>query len=62
MKTTNKKIAGALFDFVGYLTSMEKAITFGCKYNVPEALECLSKWAEERKFDLDDADVKNWNK
>ena len=62
MKTTNKKIAGALFDFIGYLTSMEKAITFGCKYNVPEALECLSKWAKKRNLNLEGADVKNWDK
>jgi len=62
MKTTNKKIAGALFDFLGYLTTLKNPITRSSKHEAPLGLKCLQEWAKKRKFDLEDADVKNWNK
>lgn len=57
----NKKISGALFDFIGYLTTLDEPITFSSKHEVPIALDCLKKWAEKRGLDLDGADVQNWN-
>lgn len=62
MKMKDKKIAGALFDFIGYLTTLKEPVTFSSKHECPLALKCLEKWAKKRNFSLEDADVKNWDK
>lgn len=61
-ENTDKLIAGALFDFTGYLTTLKKPITFGSFYDASLALKHLKKWAKMKNLNLDKADVKGWNK
>lgn len=55
-------ITGALFDFIGYLTTRPKTIKAGEKEPVYDLHEALTKWAKERKLDLQKADVQGWAK
>jgi hypothetical protein len=55
-------VAGALFDFAAYLTSLDPPLTVGAKHISSDILEHLQAWAKLRGFDLDPADVKDWNK
>lgn len=59
----NKRlIAGALFDFLGYLTTREGCLTLGSAHDATPALDMLKEWAKGRGLSLDDADVQNWQK
>ena len=58
--TEQKHIAGALFDFLGHLTTMSEPLTLGASHLTPPALDELHKWADKRGFSLDDADVLGW--
>ena len=60
MTTTDSRIAGALFDFLGHLTTMPKPLTVGASELAPPALDELRAWATKRGFSLDDADVTGW--
>ena len=55
-------IAGALFDFCGYLTTMPKdqAITVSGSHEASSIVEALKAWAANRSLHLDDADVSGW--
>jgi len=61
-KMEDTRIAGALFDFCGYLTTLKKEITVGSKNFASPIIDHLQKWARERGLNLEDADVKNWDK
>ena len=58
-----KTIAGALFDFLGYLTTLpaQEAVTFSECHEASSAVEHLGKWAEKRSLSLDEADVLGWH-
>ena len=58
-----KTIAGALFDFLGYLTTLpaQEAVTFSECHEASSAVEHLEKWAEKRSLSLDEADVLGWD-
>ncbi len=58
-----EKISGALFDFLGYLTTLPKEDEFkiGGSQDVSVVLEHLKEWAEKRGLNIEDADVKNWD-
>ena len=58
----NDKISGALFDFLGYLTTREETIKVGSKENVVPLIELFSEWAKLRELDTNYSDVLNWNK
>ena len=53
-------IAGALFDFLGFLTSHERRWTFSSRDDAGPAVEALQEWAGKRSLSLDEADVGNW--
>ena len=56
-------ISGALFDFVGHLTTKPKTVKAGTsEEEVYDIRDALLKWAEERKLDLEHADVRGWSK
>lgn len=55
------KIAGALFDFLGFLTTRDVPTTFGASHDATPAIELLAEWAKTRGLSLDDADVGGWN-
>jgi hypothetical protein len=55
-------IAGALFDFLGYLTTRDETLKLGsCEHATP-AVDALAAWAETRNLDLDEPAIKDWNK
>ena len=60
---TSEVIAGALFDFLGYLTSLpaQEAVTFSECHEASSAVEHLEKWAEKRSLSLDEADLFGWH-
>lgn len=57
----DKVIAGALFDFLGFLTTRDKPTAFGATRNASPAVELLKEWADKRGLDLEDADVENFH-
>ena len=56
----DKVIAGALFDFLGFLTTRDKPTAFGATRNASPAVKLLQEWANKRGLDLDGADVEGW--
>lgn len=58
--TSSRTVAGALYDFLGYLTSLEKPIRLGSSCNANPAINALKQWAKERDFNIEDADVQTW--
>ncbi|HDS1091576.1 TPA: hypothetical protein UL918_000034 [Stenotrophomonas maltophilia] len=53
-------IAGALFDFAGFLTSRVKVITLGASEEAGAAVEAIEEWAATRGLSLDEAAVGGW--
>lgn len=70
MKNINTKrihnrrmVSGALYDFVAYLTSLEKPVTFGSSEDCLVAVDKLVEWAQLRGLNIDDEpDITNWDK
>ena len=57
----DKTIAGAIYDFAGFLTTLEDFISIGSTENASIMIELISEWAEKRNLNIDDADVSGWN-
>jgi hypothetical protein len=57
----NDRIAGALFDFLGFLTTQEKCVSLGASELATPAVDLLTEWAKTRGLGLDDADVSGWH-
>lgn len=55
-------IAGALYDFLGRLTTMPGTFEVGAKHDAAQMVDHLTSWAVERGLNLDNADVEGWNK
>jgi hypothetical protein len=53
-------VAGALYDFLGYLTTRPKPTTFGAAYEATFAVELLSEWAAFRGLYLGKPAIENW--
>lgn len=54
------KVAGALFDFIGFLTTRDKRITLSSSYPSTPALDALEDWAKLRGLDISEAAVRDW--
>jgi len=54
------RLAGALFDFLGYLTTLPEPLTLGGRALTYPALEHLEAWAKTRELELQDANVEGW--
>lgn len=57
---TAPAIAGALFDFLGCLTSRKPAMRVGSNADTAKVVDALAEWAKARGLSLDAADVKGW--
>lgn len=55
------RIAGALYDFLGYLTTRAEPLTLSRAHEAPPALDALVAWAETRGLSLERADVLHWH-
>lgn len=53
-------IAGALFDFLGGLTTRDKTLKLGTKHEVYSAVDALEAFANSRGLKLDAARVQSW--
>ena len=54
-------IAGALFDFMGWLTSRKERIVLSSADNASPAVDAIRDFANMRGLSLDDAKVLDWN-
>ena len=59
-KEQHSMVAGAIFDFAGYLTTREGVMPVGSSSNVAPMVEYIEEWAKLRELDTENADVKNW--
>jgi len=53
-------ISGALFDFMGWLTSRKERIVLSSADNASPAVEAITEFARMRNLSLDDAKVQDW--
>jgi hypothetical protein len=53
-------IAGALFDFMGYLTSRAERIVLSASDDASPAIDAIRDFAKKRGLSLDDALVREW--
>ena len=53
-------IAGALFDFMGYLTSRKERIVLSSTDEASPAVDAIRDFAKMRGLSLDDAKVQDW--
>ena len=53
-------VAGALFDFMGWLTSRDKRLTLSSTDDASPAVEAITEFAKMRGLSLDDARVQDW--
>jgi hypothetical protein len=54
-------IAGALFDFMGWLTSRKERIVLSSSDEASPAVDAIRDFAKMRGLSLDDAKVQNWH-
>lgn len=54
-------IAGALFDFMGYLTSRKERIVLSSADEASPAVDAIRDFAKMRGLSLDGAKVQDWN-
>jgi hypothetical protein len=53
-------VAGALFDFMGWLTSRKERLVLSSSAEASPAVEAIQEFAKMRGLSLADADVQNW--
>jgi hypothetical protein len=58
---TQSLIAGAIFDFMGYLTTRPKTVEAGATQNPTPILDHFTTWAAERGLSIEKAMVQDWN-
>jgi len=54
-------IAGALFDFMGWLTSRKERLALSCVDDASPAVDAITDFAKMRGLSLDDAQVQDWH-
>ena len=54
-------IAGALFDFMGWLTTRDERLVLSGADEAGPAVEAITEFAKMRGLSLDDARVQDWN-
>lgn len=59
---TNQIVAGALYDFIGRLTSHPTPITVWAAGEAHEIMDVFREWAADRGLDIDEAAVIGWSK
>ena len=60
MSTVHQLISGALFDFMGRLTSQPEELVLSSRHEPHRLLEIFEAWAAERRLNTHDADVQHW--
>ncbi len=57
---TRSRIAGALYDFMGHLTTREDVTIASARHTPNDLLDAFCEWAAKRGLDPNDADVEHW--
>ena len=57
----HRVVAGALFDFMGWLTSRRERLVLSSTDDAAPAADAIKDFAEMRGLSLDDAKVQDWN-
>jgi hypothetical protein len=60
MSMPNAIVAGALYDFMGYLTTRPESFKIGSGESVYALMEHFTEWSEQRSLDPDIANVQGW--
>ena len=55
-------VAGALYDFLGYLTTRRTRITMSDRDDAVPAVDALVDWSKTRNINLTEARVRDWNR
>lgn len=53
-------VVGALYDFMGRLTTLDRPVTVSRHHEVYGVLDAFEAWARERGLDVSQADVEHW--
>lgn len=53
-------ISGALYDFMGFLTSRPQEVTLSDHHTPHDLLDAFREWAEERNLNIENALVLDW--
>lgn len=61
MAAPSAVVVGALYDFMGRLTTLDEPITVSRNHTVYALLEAFAAWGNERGLDMDKADVEHWH-
>ena len=56
------QVSGAMFDFLGHLSTRSDVLTVGGPAEVPPLIEIFEKWAQDRGLFLDNPWIKTWNR
>jgi hypothetical protein len=53
-------VSGAVFDFAGRLTTLDKGMSVGAKHNAAPMADQVARWCRSRDVSYDNARVKDW--
>lgn len=59
-KLGDEIIAGAIFDFAGFLTCLQEPFVCGSKHEAARMVQLIEEWAAKRDLPLDNALVQDW--
>lgn len=62
LNTPSAVVAGALYDFMGRLTTLDEPITISREHTVYAILDAFKAWAADRGLNVEVADVSHWQK
>lgn len=62
MKMTEPIIAGAVYDFAGFITTRNKVIRVGSTADAAPVADLVKEWANRRSLSLENAAVESWKK
>lgn len=60
LRTSEAVVVGALYDFMGRLTTLDTPITVGSSIEVYDLMDAFQAWAKDRGLDINNADVEGW--
>ena len=58
----NDIVAGAIFDFMGYLTTRDELLKLSAFHEAGPAVAAIEEWAEKAGLSLENASVRDWKK
>lgn len=53
-------VSGAIFDFAGFLTTLDETVEIGMREDASLMVELVRKWSDRRGLPIDNAEVEHW--